>query len=161
MPGRILPDHPHAFGKLIDRRENLFRELIEQLVHVSKERTERLPVVVLVIRIENERVGSLAPKFLHDRIVRIVLAGQLMRERAGISACGCVSHVTARSNSRAGLVQRSYEWGGFREEELRTAAAPAKKKSYSAARYAAMAIISSGLSFETTGSMIALRRVPC
>jgi hypothetical protein len=104
MPGRILPDHPHAFGKLIDRREDLFRERIEQLVHVSKERTERLPVVVLVIRVENERVGSLAPEFLDDRVVRVVLTGQLMRKRAGvsgISACGCVSHVTARSNSRA------------------------------------------------------------
>jgi hypothetical protein len=51
-----------------------------------------------------------------------------MRKRAGVSTRCCVSHVTARSNSRAGLVQHSYECCGFREEELRTAADPAKKE---------------------------------
>ena len=150
-PGRILSDHAHAFGQLVHRVEHLFCELVEQLVQVAKERTEGLPVVVLVVDVQHERVRDLAPQLLHDGIVGVVLARQLTGERAGVSGFGCAWHGAGERKSRAALAAV-----GGRESVRRVRT----NAGYNDARYAAIAIMSSGLSFDTTGCMIALCREP-
>ena len=67
MGWRILTDHAHALREVIDAVENLLGELIEHEAQVAKERAVRLPMVVLVIGVEHEGVGNLAPKTLDDR----------------------------------------------------------------------------------------------
>ena len=77
----ILSDHPHAFGELIKRGENVVGELVEELVQVAKVRTERLPVVVLVVRVQNECIGDLPLQCLDDRTVRTILAREIPRDQ--------------------------------------------------------------------------------
>jgi hypothetical protein len=90
--GGLLTDHSDALGQLVECREHLFGKLVEQLVKVAKEWTEGLPVVVLVVGVENERVGHLPSQLLNDGTIRAVLASQfaccrLCLVRIGLFRC--------------------------------------------------------------------------
>jgi hypothetical protein len=65
----ILTDHANAFSHFINRFQHARRELIEHQVQFPEKRAKRLPVIVLVVGIENEGVGDLALKVLYDRMI--------------------------------------------------------------------------------------------
>src|SRR6186997_910827 len=93
MSRRVLTDHAHAFRELVDCLEHLLSKLVEQLVQVAEQRAECLPVVVLVVGVEHERVRRLLTKRLHDRAVRRVLARYVAREFVSLTKFRGSCHV--------------------------------------------------------------------
>ena len=102
----ILADHPHAFRKLVERRQHVLRELIEQFMEITEQRTVGLPVIVLVVRVQHERVRNLTLQGLDDGTFGFVFACQLMRNRLyvgradGFLACAHVVRSCVRQRCR-------------------------------------------------------------
>jgi hypothetical protein len=82
----VLTDHANALCQLVEGVENFLSELVEELVQIAEERPVGLPVIVLVVDVQDERVGDLASKLLHDRVVGRVLSRELMCERSRVRA---------------------------------------------------------------------------
>ena len=86
-------DRPTSGGYMLDG-QNVAGELIEELMQVAEEGTERLPVIVLVVRVEHEGVGDLAAQLLDDGTVLSVLARELLRgDLSVLSRFAACSHV--------------------------------------------------------------------
>ncbi len=69
----VLSDHANAFCHLVNRAQHVVGEFVEHQVQVPKERPKRLPMIVFVVRVENEGIGHLALQVLHDRMVFPIL----------------------------------------------------------------------------------------
>ena len=68
----ILPDHAYPLRELVDGLQRFARQLVEELVQVAEHGPERLPMVVLVVHIEDEPVGDLALQVLHHGVGGLV-----------------------------------------------------------------------------------------
>jgi hypothetical protein len=80
MGRRILADHAHPLGNRIERFKYLFGKAVKELVQIAEQRTVRLPVVVLVVEVEDHRVCHLVAQALHNGALRRVFRRDFARD---------------------------------------------------------------------------------
>src|SRR3954453_242556 len=80
----ILPNHADALRHLVDCLEHVFGELVEHKVQVAEKGTEGLPVIVLVVCVENKRVSYLALQVLDHGMIFPVLSRYFLYKSFGV-----------------------------------------------------------------------------